>query len=124
METIDFNEVIRDNIEVVGGLLPLLYMYRYNGNCKATIGGDSMDYPKIIFRSSGYSGVADAIISEGVAIKKYNGTPSAISIFYKKNRDGTITEYFKANGGFITVFSNFPLEPYDSIPEDATEIKE
>lgn len=110
----------------MGGLLPEVYRYKINGRYifKAVIPKYENDYPRMEFYSSGYGALTNAVVGRVTQSRYSIGIKTAVRIFYKINTDETITEYFQPVGGNVAVYSKYPLEISDSIPEDATEIKE
>ena len=110
----------------MGGLLPEVYRYKIKGAniFKAVIPQYENDYPRIEFYSSGYGSITNAVIGKVTRSRHSIGIKTAIAIFYKINTDETITVYFKPVGGSIVIYSKYPLEVSNNIPEDATEITE
>lgn len=110
----------------MGGLLPEVYRYKIKGSniFKAVIPKYENDYPRIEFYSSGYGAITNAVIGKVTRSRHSIGVKTAIAIFYKINTDETITVYFKPVGGSIVIYSKYPLEVSNNIPEDATEITE
>ena len=110
----------------MGGLLPEVYRYKIKGAniFKAVIPKYEIDYPRIEFYSSGYGAITNAVIGKVTRSRHSIGIKTAVRIFYKINTDETITEYFRPVGGSFEVYSKYPLEISDNVPEDATEITE
>lgn len=145
METIDFNEVIRDNIEVVGGLLPVVngttkglsqyqkYFYLLaNKTYKIRYPNASDVYKPVLYKfiilQSGTGGYINAILDGFKAgtrtAKLLVGFNNFITLYWKLSSDN-IYEYLctaGANGVALLVIDtysdNIEIEETSESPED------